>query len=167
MSDTRQFNVRIPDDARDVLTRIATRLREDDKFVARLTAFMDTLDDPTADDSLAERVARIEARLDAMGGASSPNLGEQVHGQVGQAHDTPSDNLSDRMNTLHRQLGGTEGTPPLTTGEGRGRRLTTAGEIEVERRIEAGDDDSTIAAALGVSANTVRARRRKIGERLL
>lgn len=142
MPETRQFNVRIPDEARDVLTRIATRLREDDKFVDRLTAFMDTLDDPTADDSLAERVARIEARLDAMSGENrvptEPNF-----------NSTPTD------------------TPALTTGEGRGRRLTTAGEVEVERRIEAGETDDTIATALDVSKNTVRARRKKIDERLL
>ena len=146
MPETRQFNVRIPDEARDVLTRIATRLREDDRFVARLEAFMDTLDDPTADDSLAERVARIEARLDAMGGENrvptEPNF-------TSAPTDTPQD------------------TPTLTTGEGRGRRLTTAGEVEVERRIEAGETDDTIATALEVSKNTVRARRKKIDERLL
>ena len=131
---TRQFNVRIPDEARDVLTRIATRLREDDQFAARLEAWLDTLDDDTADETLAERVARIEARLDGMGS------------------DTPTDTP--------------QGTP-WTTGEGRGRRLTTAGEAEVERRIEAGDDDATVAEALGVSTNTIRVRRKAMGERLL
>jgi len=153
MSDTRQFNVRIPDEARDVLTRIATRLREDDKFAARLTAFMDTLDDPTADDSLAERVARIEARLDAMGG-------DQLSTRVDDVQGIPTD-------TPHRDAPSQPDTPALTTGEGRGRRLTTAGEVEVERRIEAGETDDTIATALEVSKNTVRARRRKIDERLL
>lgn len=66
MTSIRQFELRVPDEARDALTRIATRLREDDQFVTCLEAWLDTLDDPTADDSLAERVARIEARLDAI-----------------------------------------------------------------------------------------------------
>lgn len=152
MSDTRQFNVRIPDEARDVLTRIATRLREDDRFVDRLTAFMDTLDDPTADDSLAERVARIEARLDAMGGSLETVTSDTPP-------DTPQRDAPWQPDTAD--------TPALTTGEGRGRRLTTAGEVEVERRIEAGETDDTIATALEVSKNTVRARRKKIDERLL
>ena len=153
MPETRQFNVRIPDEARDVLTRIATRLREDDRFAARLEAFMDTLDDPTADDSLAERVARIEARLDAMGGDLTAEI----------RSDTPTDTP---QRDAPSQVG-TADTPALTTGEGRGRRLTTAGEVEVERHIEAGETDDTIATALEVSKNTVRARRKKIDERLL
>ena len=161
MPETRQFNVRIPDEARDVLTRIATRLREDDKFAARLTAFMDTLDDPTADDSLAERVARIEARLDAMdapksGGNPDASLATLP---VSTPTDTPQRDVLSQLATAD--------TPALTTGEGRGRRLTTAGEVEVERRIEAGEDNATIARALDVSTNTVQKRRNDIAARLL
>lgn len=150
MTSTRQFNVRVPDETRDILTRIATRLREDGQFASRLEAWLDTLDDPTADDSLAERVARIEARLDAMGNDSQPEDGPGFAGYL-----------------AYRDGDTEQGGPPLTTGEGRGRRLTTAGEIEVERRIEAGDDDPAISEALGVSVNTIRARRKKLGERLL
>ena len=62
----RQFNVRVPDHVRDVLSRIATRLREDPRFVDQLQGLLDTADDTTAGPSLAERVAAIEARLNAM-----------------------------------------------------------------------------------------------------
>lgn len=44
----------------------------------------------------------------------------------------------------------------LTIGEGAGRRLTVQGEEEVRRRYAAGESKRAIAAALGVSHNTVR-----------
>jgi len=122
MSETKQVNIRVPDEARDVLARIGARLRTDPGFVAQLEGYLDTLDDQTADATLADRVARIEQHLGI----------------------TP------------------QGTPPgtpLATGEGRGRRLTPAGEAEVARRIEAGEDDATIAGALDVTTNAIKSRR--------
>lgn len=142
MSGTRQFNVRVPDEARDVLTRIATRIREDRTFIDRINGWLDTVEDGTADDSLAERVARIEAALAERGPVT-------VTTPSGTPPNTPDD------------------TPPLTTGEGRGLRLTEAGEHDLALRIGAGQPDEDIAAAMGISTNTVRARRKKIGERLL
>lgn len=133
MSATRQFNVRVPDEARDVLTRIATRIREDRTFIDRINGWLDTVEDGTADDSLAERVARIEAAL--------------AEGEV-KTVITPDDTPPD--------------TPPLTTGEGRGLRLTEAGEHDLALRIGAGQPDDDIAAAMGISTNTVRARRKRI-----
>lgn len=65
---TPQINVRAPEEARPVLQRIAARLRDDPAFVAQLTAWLDELDDGTVDDTIAARVARLEARLDAMAG---------------------------------------------------------------------------------------------------
>lgn len=135
MSETKQVNIRVPDEARDVLARIGARLRTDPGFVAQLESYLDTLDDQTADATLADRVARIEAHLGI----------------------TPTDNPP--------------GTPPekstWTTGEGRGRRLTPAGEKDIELRIGAGQTDADIAAAMGISLNAVKARRKVIDERLL
>lgn len=134
MSETVQANIRVPAEARDVLTRIGARLRADPSFADQLEVLL--AEDATATGlSLAERMARIEEHLGI------------------ETTDTPQRVAPD--------------TPALTTGEGRGRRLTPAGEAEVERRIEAGEDDATIAGALDVSANTVKARRQRIGERLL
>lgn len=128
---TRQLNLRVPDEARDVLTKLATRLREKPELATRLETWLDGLEDPTRH-TLAERVAVIEARL----GIS----------------DTPDSTPQDT---------------PLTMGEGKGQRLTTAGRMEVERRVEAGEDDGTISEAVGVSVNTVRAHRKTMSERLL
>lgn len=65
---TPQINVRAPEDARPVLQRIAARLREDPAFLAQLSAYLDELDDGSIDDTIAARVAKLEARLDAMAG---------------------------------------------------------------------------------------------------
>jgi Predicted membrane protein len=54
---------------------------------------------------------------------------------------------------------------PLVVGEGRQRRLTRAGEQEVERRLAEGQGDAEIAAALGVARNSVANRRRRRAER--
>ena len=48
---------------------------------------------------------------------------------------------------------------PLTTGDGRQRRLTAAGLAELDRRLSAGESEAAIAVALGVSVSTVRKRR--------
>ena len=48
---------------------------------------------------------------------------------------------------------------PWTIGEGRMKRLTAAGVAELDRRLSAGESDSGIAVALGVSAQTVNKRR--------
>lgn len=165
MAETKKLNVRIPDQARDVLTRVVNRLREDDQFVTRLEAWLDSLDDSTADDSLAERVARIEARLDAIEGE---NWGQTEPGFTSTPTDTPPrDAPPDTPKSDVADHNAPQTTPPRTTGEGKGRRLTTAGELEVERRVQAGEDDATIAQALDVSIDTVRDRRRKIIERRL
>lgn|GEM_PF-3715773 len=52
------------------------------------------------------------------------------------------------------------GMPRLVTGTGKGRRLTEAGEEEVRRRLDAGQQDSVIAKALDIHPNTVAGRRR-------
>lgn len=59
-----QVNVRAPEDSREVLLRVASLLRSDPSFHASLTAFLDG----QADGGMAERLARIEARLAALEG---------------------------------------------------------------------------------------------------
>lgn len=125
---TRQLNLRVPDEARDVLTRVAARLKENEDLIPRLEAWLTGLDEGSAAESVNERLEALERRLSALEGGTPAS--------------TPQDT-------------------PLTSGEGVGRRLTTAGEQEVARRIEAGEDDSTIAEAVGVSTNTVKTRRPK------
>lgn len=61
-----QVNMRVPEDTREAVLAIGARLRADPAFIAQLQAFLDTLDDPTATPALADRVAALEARLDAI-----------------------------------------------------------------------------------------------------
>lgn len=115
-------------------------------------------------------LTRIGARLRA-----DPSFADQLEALLADDATATGLSLAERMARIEEHLGietdtpqrGAPDTPALTTGEGRGRRLTPAGEAEVERRIEAGEDDSTIAGALDVSANAIKARRQRIGERLL
>ena len=135
MSETVQVNIRVPAEARDVLTRIGARLRADPSFADQLEALL-AEDAPATGLSLAERMARIEEHLG-----------------IAEKTDTPQRVAPD--------------TPALTTGEGRGRRLTPAGEKDLELRLGAGQPETDIAEAMGISINTVRARRKAMDERLL
>ncbi|WP_191059319.1 helix-turn-helix domain-containing protein [Geminicoccus harenae] len=54
------------------------------------------------------------------------------------------------------------GGPP--TWDRRCRRLTSAGEAEIERRIQAGEPAADIARSMGVQPCTVANRRKKLGE---
>lgn len=220
MTEPRQLNVRVPDEARDLMTTIAARLRHDEGFADRLAAWLETLDDPTADDTLAERVARLEAWREAMEGAhvsegkvstpttptppETPTTPTDTPRSTPQG-DAPSDDgrlewaahPDDPEETQDSDRPSSDDTPPrdapenirqfypgsesppdnpqsqagdrpsFTTGEGTGRRLTREGILEIERRIDAGEDDKTIAAAVGVGVGTIIARRRDVEARLL
>ena len=64
--------------------------------------------------------------------------------------------------TASRRRSGAAGKAPAepwTIGEGRMKRLTAAGLVELDRRLAAGEADAAIAAAIGVSAQTVNKRR--------
>lgn len=226
MIEPRQLNVRVPDEARDLMTTIAARLRHDEGFSDKLAAWLETLNDPTADDSLAERVARIEARLDAMGVAGDdaqlsapttptpqappttrtdtptdtpqrdapsddgrldwaahpddpPDPPEAEEGEQPSSDDTPTDTPPrGAAENIRQFLPGGESLadipqpeagdrPEFTTGEGTGRRLTPEGIREIERRIEAGEDDKAIAGEVGVGVGTVKAWRKDIEGRLI
>ena len=181
MTEVRRLNVRVSDHARDVLVRTAARLRKDDAFAARLSALLDATEDETAGDGLAERVARLEARLDVLESdireSDRPGLpGTRTDARSRVARDdvlqflpggeSPA-NAEKRVAPADTPPPKTADQPQFTTGEGKGRRLTTAGEIEAERRILAGESDATIADFLGVGLATVRQQRKKVEGRLL
>ena len=65
-----QVNLRAPEEARDLLQRVAARLRHDPAFHGQLEQFLRDLDDDTITPTLADRVARIEARLAALEGGA-------------------------------------------------------------------------------------------------
>ncbi|WP_151720471.1 hypothetical protein [Gemmobacter serpentinus] len=57
-----QINIRAPEEAREVLLRVGTLIRNDPAFIHSLQRFLDG----QGDDGLAERLAKIEARLAAV-----------------------------------------------------------------------------------------------------
>ena len=61
---TPQVNIRVPEDAREVLLRVGARLRTDPAFTTQLRRFMDVLDDPTVTPTVADRVGLLEDRVD-------------------------------------------------------------------------------------------------------
>ena len=63
MADTAQVNVRVPEEARALILRLATRLRDDPSFPARLEGFLDDLGPIDSGLTLTERVTRLEAMV--------------------------------------------------------------------------------------------------------
>ncbi len=61
---TPQVNIRVPEDAREVLLIVGARLRSDPAFTTQLRRFMAVLDDPTVTPSVADRVGLLEERVD-------------------------------------------------------------------------------------------------------
>ncbi len=63
MAETVQVNVRVPEEARALILRLATRLRDDPSFPAALERFLDDLGPVDNGLTLTERVARLEAMV--------------------------------------------------------------------------------------------------------
>lgn len=148
MTPSEQVNVRVPQSARDLILRIARSLRDDTAFAGKLERFLDQYGDGTIGPLLSERVDRIERRLDAM----------ERRGIISTPTDTPR-SAPDGTNLFGEREGP---DPAWTIGEGRGRRLSLEGERELLRRIEAGEDDATIAKAMGLRTFAVQNRRQKL-----
>jgi len=62
MAETVQVNIRVPAEAKDLISKLGQRLRSDPDFIDQLAALLDGGTDP----DLAERLERIEARLAAL-----------------------------------------------------------------------------------------------------
>lgn len=62
MAETDQINIRVPSEAKELIRKLGRRLRDEPDFLERLAALVDGDDSP----DLAERLARIEARLAAL-----------------------------------------------------------------------------------------------------
>jgi hypothetical protein len=66
MATPAQVNMRVPDEARPVLLAVGARLRSDPAFAVQLQNFLDGL----GDQSLADRVAALEAWRDTLEGGT-------------------------------------------------------------------------------------------------
>lgn len=152
MTLTVQVNVRVPADTQELLAKIARRLREDDSFRHRLQRFMEEETDPGLGALLSQRLARVEQRLDEM--------------QEAQA--LAADQYAEAQDMLPKppEIGGSfvklvkpaVKPPVFTVGIGRGRRLTQAGEEELQRLISTGMSITDIARQLGITPHAVHAR---------
>lgn len=157
-------------DMAELIGRIVARFRVDPGFADRL----ETLLADAAADPLADRLAEVERRLAALEARIEEPTVPEVE-PVPEVEHVPPVAVAEEPEPAPV----TEASPspvgeppaasaveePLVTGEGRQRRLTPAGEREVERRLAEGQGDAEIASALGVARNSVANRRRRRAER--
>lgn len=69
MAETAQVNVRVPEEARTLILRLATRLRDDPSFLYALDRFLADFETNSPSGlTLTERVARLEAIVSEMRG---------------------------------------------------------------------------------------------------
>lgn len=63
MAETVQVNVRVPEEAREVMIKMAARLRDDPLFFIALNRFLDDIGPVAEGLTLTERVAKLEAAV--------------------------------------------------------------------------------------------------------
>ncbi|HWL69670.1 MAG TPA: helix-turn-helix domain-containing protein [Geminicoccus sp.] len=148
MAATEQVNVRVPSATRGLILHLAARLRDDQSFAGRLKRWLAEQADPSIGPLLSDRVEHLERHVKALLAARDA---AGVPGSTPAAVDSPSNIIPPTV-------------PGWTTGTGRGRRLTSAGKAEIERRIQAGEPDAEIARSMGVQPYTVANHRKKLGE---
>ncbi|ALN75847.1 hypothetical protein [Aureimonas sp. AU20] len=161
-----QVNVRIPSEDKELILRIARKLREEDDFAGRLKRWMKTeAEDPQSAfmldrlDRLEARVAELDARLAQVGGgaesaASPPSVAA-----------AETDPRQPDMFGGHKPKGSTPLAPPSsqwTTGDGKGRRMTPEGLAEMHRLLNEGRTDTEVAEMLGVRPFTVANQRKAL-----
>jgi len=153
-----QVNVRVPAHGRDLLQRVAQRLRDDRTFAPKLERWLAELSDPTAGPTLSAQVEALERRVAALEGGRGAQWGDANTPMIdyGNPQGTPGDTPP---NLFGNDMVEPEG---FTTGTGRGRRLTLQGENELACLIREGQTDADIARALDVKTFTVKQRRKKL-----
>lgn len=175
-----QANARVPADGRPVLLKTAARMRADPSFTARLEAFLareergQEWSDDLAD--LRVRIEALEATVNAPGDMvkshdeanahpalssdSSPQPEAQITTAARHCPDTlpmfadgPAMDWQDRAAAI-----------TLSTGEGKGRKLTAEGEALFREMAGAGAGAPTIARTLGIASQSVHYRLAKLKE---
>lgn len=157
MARIEQVNIRIPVEARSVISRIARRLREDHGFIHRLRRFMDEEENTVGAALLSERVAKIEGNLARVMHALPPEAIHEIERATGMLR--TSREFSDPEQQVHEP---NLPDPRWATGEGRGRRLTEEGVAEMTRLFHEGAKVTEIAEHLGVNVFAVKVRVRNI-----
>lgn len=152
-------------DEAELIARVVARVRTDPGFADRLDALLAD----AAADPLADRLAEVERRLAALEGpkrfgtfAEQARAHDPVEPEVEHVPPVPVAEEPEAEEPVEEEHVVGE---PLVVGEGRQRRLTPAGEAEVERRLAAGQGDAEIATAVGVARNAILNRRRRLAER--
>ncbi|WP_454917277.1 hypothetical protein [Xanthobacter sediminis] len=164
-----QANARVPEAARPVLVAVAARLREDAGFLDRLAAF---LADAAGGSPYEGRLAALEERVRAL--------------EVEKPHErTPPFVISPKYRPPPAPLDYRQSmelepeNPPaemaadwsaraaaitVSTGEGRGRKLTAEGIALFEEMMLAGASHAEIASVFGMARQSVDTRAKKVRE---
>mgnify|MGYP006434251011 CR=1 FL=1 len=129
-----QTNVRVPQDSRDLIQDIATRLRNEDGFAEKLRSWLESEQDGAGADVHAV-LAELRARVEALEGAR------------------PVPELETRQ--------GADG--PFTYKSGSRTFLTKAGEAKIRELHDANTTAHDIAKVVGISSTGVRYQLNKMG----
>lgn len=166
MAELVQANARVPEAARPILLSVAARLRDAPGFLDQLQAF---LADEAGGSPWADRIVAIEGRLAAL---EETELTKRKPGQ-GQPRDPQTGAFGPSVDNVHdrpeRPAGNSAADWPtraaaitISTGEGRGRKLTADGAALFEEMVRAGVRNPEIARILGMARQSVDARARRI-----
>ncbi|MBJ3777875.1 hypothetical protein [Acuticoccus mangrovi] len=165
-----QANARVPEEARPVLLAVAARLRDEPDFLARLNAL---LEDDAAATRWADRFEALEQRIQALEAERGPGGANNPHGLGGHSGKTAKEivtvnNVHDRPTGTSAAADGTDWSAraaaiEVSSGEGRGRRLTEAGSALFDEMAGAGLSAQDIAKTLGMTRPSAASRLKKIG----
>ncbi|MFH3479241.1 hypothetical protein [Xanthobacter variabilis] len=169
-----QANARVPQDSRPVLLKAAALMRADPSFTARLQAFLAD-DEPGAtwrDEmaAMSARIAAVEAQV-LRKTPVSPVLKAQTSGDEAVWHLAANGGHA-HLGTLPQPLAADAVVPPvdwqaraaaitLSTGTGKGRQLTPAGEALFCDMMDAGARAPEMARTLGMAPQSVHYRMKK------
>lgn len=155
-----QINLRVPEEARSVLSRLTARLREDPAFLAALENLVGDPDPAGAGLPLADRVTAAEAALQDL--AARLAALEQV-GATGALPATVQEPAAPDS-PVARFIDMKRADPPWTVEGGKGRSLTPIGEQRFGEMVSAGLTMANISDLTGLSLATVGRRKREIRE---
>lgn len=184
MSNFVQANARVPEEGRPILLAVAARLRDDAGFLARLKDFLgdDASASPWADRfaALEKRVWALEAEIERTELARRPTpslhdipekyqpapppLAYRAGEQEPEAPEPEAQEdgaVEDPSETMEAWAARAAAIT-ISTGEGRGRKLTDAGADLFKEMVRAGVRHLDIARTLGMARQSVDTRAKKV-----
>ncbi|MGQ3671181.1 hypothetical protein ACT6QG_02150 [Xanthobacter sp. TB0136] len=160
-----QANARVPEDSRPVLLKAAALMRADPSFTVKLETFLSGgAGDGPEPSWQADMAARIEA-LEAVvlkNTAPASNTGKSGNKPATTVHQNCPDTLPMFADSPATDWQARAAAITLSTGEGKGRKLTAEGEALFREMMDAGESAPLIARTLGMAPQSVHYRLMKM-----